>query len=233
MCSHDACDGPSVHVVAPTTVVAPTLQPSVRDLALPDAGLARPRHGVAQPDDIGAADPLAAPAQLFVWCLAVGWTALRMSAQAFLRFLRAWDAASAAIGRAAARGGRAAVAALGPLGDLMRHALAPLGRALLELWQIAVRPISPLAAQLSARVSAATAWVGRHVAVALARVRPLLDRVTATSLRLTRAAAAAVRPITARAARATAAIRRAAERLRRAVRDNPDTRNNHPHQETR
>ncbi len=82
MCSHEACDGPSMHVVAPTTFVAPTLQPSVRDLALRGAGLPRPGFGVAQPDDIDAADPLTGPAQLFVWCLAVGWTALRMSARA-------------------------------------------------------------------------------------------------------------------------------------------------------
>lgn len=261
--------------MAPTTFVGPTLQTSVRDLALRGAGLARPRLGVARPaavavvfelrsghtdaadgggrcaprssgphlisderqtqlrassaakqagnrtDDIDAADPLTAPVRLFVWCLAAGWMALRMCAQAFLRFLRAWDTGSAAIGRAAARAGRAAVAALGPHGDLMRHALAPLGRALLQLWQIAVRPLGPLAARLSARVSAATAWVGGHVAAALARTRPLLGRVTATSIRLTRAVAAAVRPITARAARATAAIRRAAKQLRRAVRDKP------------
>jgi hypothetical protein len=174
-----------------------------------------------RPDDIDAADPLTVPVRLFVWCLAAGWTALQMSAEAFHRFLGAWNAASAAIGRAAARAGRAAVAALGPLGDLMRHALAPLGRALLQLWQIAVRPFGPLAARLSARVSAATAWVRRHVAAALARARPLLDRVTATSLRLTRAVSAAVRPITVQAARATAAIRRAATQLRRAVRGKP------------
>jgi hypothetical protein len=207
--------------VAPTTFDTPTRQPSVRDLGPPDAGLAPPRLSVAQLADIDAADPLAAPAQLFVWCLATGWTALRMCAQAFLRFLRAWDTGSAAVGRAAARAGRAAVAALSPLGDLMRRAFAPLGRVVLQFGQIASRALGPFAARLAARVAVAADWVGRHGAAALAHARPLLDRVAATSRRLTRVLAAAVRPITARAARAGAAIQRAAMQLRRVVRDKP------------
>jgi hypothetical protein len=172
-----------------------------------------------RPDEGDAADALTVPARWLVWCLAAGWMALRMCAWALLRALRAWDAVSAAIGFAAGRAGRAALAALGPLGERLRRTFAPLGRAVLQLREIASRPLGPFAARLAARVAAAGAWIGRHVAAALAPARPLLDRVIATSRRLTRAVAAAARPITARAARGTAAIRQAAKRLRRAVGD--------------
>jgi hypothetical protein len=172
-------------------------------------------------DDIRTADVLAAPtsrtSRVLVWCLAIVWTVLRACGAVFVRSLRAWDLASAAVGRAAGRAGWALLTALGPLGRLMRRALVPLGRALFRLWQIAVRPLGPLATRLLIRGAGAAAWIGRQIIDLVMWMRPFLAAVGARARLIGRAVATAARPIADRAAGAAAAIRQGCKLLRHAI----------------
>jgi hypothetical protein len=182
-------------------------------------------------DDIRTADVLAAPtsrtSRVLVCCLAIVWTVLRACGAVLVRSLRAWDLASAAVGRAAGRAGCAVLTALGPLGRLLRRALVPLGRALFRLWQIAVRPLGPLATRLLTRGAAAASRIGRQIIDMVTWMRPFLDAIAARARLIARAVATAVRPIADRAARAAAAIRQMCKLLRHAIhatrRPNPRT----------
>jgi hypothetical protein len=149
-----------------------------------------------------------------VWLLAVDWLAGRAIARGFIGGLRAWDAVSAAAGRALAGLGATALRALGPPGRALRRWLTPLFRGARWLWRrtclrallFLSRPLGRLGRWVLARSVRAGQWLRRKAVRLAGRLRPLSRAVTSAARPLARALRAGRRAVSRRALRLGAAL---------------------------
>jgi hypothetical protein len=152
-----------------------------------------------------------------VWLLAVSWLAARAVGRGFLGGLRAWDTASAVVGRGLADVARTAVRALRPAGLVLRRWLRPLSRGFGWLWRqiclrallILSRPLGRLGRWALARSVRAGQWLRARAVDLAGWLRPVTHPIGSAARRCTRALRAGSRAISRSAARLSAALGRA------------------------
>lgn len=159
----------------------------------------------------------------FVWPLAIFWFAIRACARGLVRGLQAYDAGTAAVGRAAGRAGYALLRRLGPFGRFLRQ-LSPLVRGARLLWQaigrraivFMFRPLGRFGMWLWTQGCPAAVWLNDRAVRLAVRVEPTLRTISSKTGPIRRAIAQTVRRLRARVARAWAPVGRVATLIARA-----------------
>jgi hypothetical protein len=160
-----------------------------------------------------------------VWPLAIFWFAIRACARGLVRGLQAYDAGTAAVGRAAGRAGYALLCRLGPFGRFLPRLFTPLVRGARQLWHaigrrailFMFRPLGRFGMWLSTQGSRAAVWLKSRAVRLAVRVNPTLRRISSKTRPIRRAIAQTVHRLRAGVARAWAPVGRVATIIARAV----------------